>query len=105
MSNAHVTNISSLKQLQEEEPNFNTVDWDNLNRMKYMRGRMVPDCWHMGSIDMSSELWNQGEKYEWIKYAFENYCPPLKKTTFFPRYLCVRLSIDFKSAFESSFTK
>ena len=81
MSNAHVTNISSLKQLQEEEPNFNTVDWDNLNRMKYMRGRMVPDCWHMGSIDMSSELWNQGEKYEWIKYAFENYCPPLKKTT------------------------
>ena len=81
MSNAHVTNISSLEQLQQEEPNFNTVDWDNLNRMKYMRGRMVPDCWHMGSIDMSSELWNQGKKYEWIKYAFENYCPPLKKTT------------------------
>ena len=51
MSNAHVTNISSLKQLQEEEPNFNTVDWDNLNRMKYMRGRMVPDCWHMGRGD------------------------------------------------------
>ena len=47
MSNAHVTNISSLEQLQQEEPNFNTVDWDNLNRMKYMRGRMVPDCWHM----------------------------------------------------------
>ena len=29
MSNAHVTNISSLEQLQQEEPNFNTVDWDN----------------------------------------------------------------------------
>lgn len=83
MSNDHLTKCKTLHQLQEgvnsNTPTLN-VPWDELDRMKYMRMRMDPSCWHLGTLDLEKEKWNQGEKYEMIKWAFDNICPPLKIT-------------------------
>jgi len=77
--NDHVVKITTIEELKFHSKDFNTVDWTELDKMKYMRGhRMSPKIWHLGTVMVGSGEYTDQTTYDVTKYAFENYCPPLK---------------------------
>ena len=53
--NDHVVKITTIEELKFHSKDFNTVDWTELDKMKYMRGhRMSPKIWHLGTVMVGS---------------------------------------------------